>query len=1104
MSHYAYVVDCVKHFLKSSQKSFPVLVVLMFLFSGFYIVAGINQPGNTGNPSPINTPYVSTSNYEVTFTETGLPSGMNWGVQVGSFYVSGNTSSLSIQLPDGSYNYYVFESGISDYLYSGFISVSGNSLSLNFNFYKVSLQTDVGPGSELYIEITNSTGLSIITIITNGENLYLPDGNFSYSLGIYNLTDNNCYRTGGGYFLVNNSGVTKTFAFDRILFSTSGLPAGVNASWEVSVYNAKSGISASLVTYNSSLSFYLPSGNYSYSASVDEAEFYTPGYSYFARGYINTSISSVVPTFIFKNVVFTSTDLPYGSYWGISLYNFSIGSYFTFQVNSSLSKISAYLPSGSYQYESALFSPSDLNYPSYQNFSSVDLNVSENTVKMVSFHGVYNLTFNASGLPGGNTYKIILNQLPSLDLSSSHSISVFIPNGYYTYTVSNNQASFSTTYRVEINNQSAVVNLDFYPLEFKASGPPSYFCWESELFNTSNSAFIGSSLTVFNNYTYYLLPGNYSYTFHTSIDQSSNYPANDVGNATTPGKVSITDGPFIQDVSFNLVPGYYYLVLDLKFSSSAFIYSLSLTNKSGYFDYHYDFYIYSSVNTMTFIVQNGTYSYYLYVDYSYRSTTFSGNIRINGTTIIKAIDLTGLNSAFNVHFLETGLPSGDRWSVTIDNISHNSTSDSINFAFIYPLPLSQTYLSFVVVGPSGFSPSPEHGCINVDYGSRINLNVSFSNSINPLGHVSSTILSNTNSVMNGIFYTDCNFYCNPNTGGVYVMTTDPSNNLVYFVSYHNRNEISSLNISSEVVRPVEQVSCCLNSLAYDSQNGMLYFDAGYIIGEISTSSNNLILQQSTLSFYTNDLLYNPLTNLLYTYSPANGNISIFNATTLKITDSLKASTTPNTGVVESMTYNPVSGDVIIKYLQSCSLGVLDINNNSLSAVKLNFYPTSITYDTSTNTVDVFGVNCSGYSFTGVFESLNDRNYSVVKLKNISEIVTSSYFNPNNGYFYLVVYNSTSYLYDYGNVLVLNGQNCSLLGTITVASDPTDLIYVPGYNVLVVSSGLFGILSIVELPGHPSSNIAFIIILGSIVAAIVIVGSVTALIISRRSKLKSAK
>lgn len=287
MSHYAYVVDCVKHFLKSSQKSFPVLVVLMFLFSGFYIVAGINQPGNTGNPSPINTPYVSTSNYEVTFTETGLSSGMNWGVQVGSFYVSGNTSSLSIQLPDGSYNYYVFESGISDYLYSGFISVSGNSLSLNFNFYKVSLQTDVGPGSELYIEITNSTGLSIITIITNGENLYLPDGNFSYSLGIYNLTDNNCYRTGGGYFLVNNSGVTKTFAFDRILFSTSGLPAGVNASWEVSVYNAKSGISASLVTYNSSLSFYLPSGNYSYSASVDEAEFYTPGYSYFARGYIN-------------------------------------------------------------------------------------------------------------------------------------------------------------------------------------------------------------------------------------------------------------------------------------------------------------------------------------------------------------------------------------------------------------------------------------------------------------------------------------------------------------------------------------------------------------------------------------------------------------------------------------------------------------------------------------------------------------------------------------------------------------------------------------------------------------------------------------------------
>ena len=1097
-------MGCVKQFLKSTRKYVPVFVVLMFLFSGFYIVANLSQPGNTANISPINTPYVSSSNYAVTFTETGLPSGMGWGVQVGSFYVSGNTSSLSIQLPDGSYSYYVFESGISDYLYSGSLSVSGNAVSENFIFYKVSLQTDVGPGSELYIQITNSTGLSITSVITNGENLYLPNGNYSYSLGICNITDTHCYLAGSGYFLVNYSGLTKTFAFDRILFSTSGLPVGVNASWEVCLYNATNEIRASLSAFNSSLSFYLPSGNYTYTASVNEADFYGSGYTSFAKGYINTSTSSVVPKFIFKNVVFTSTDLPYGSYWGISLYNFSNGTYFTFQVNSSLSKISAYLPSGSYQYESALFSPSDLNYPSYQNFSSVDLNASGNTVKTVSFHGVYNLTFNASGLPSGQNYKIILNQLPSLYLSSSHSMSIFVPNGNYTYTVSNSQASFSPTFRVDINNQSAVVNLVFYPLEFKVSGPPSYFCWESELFNTSNSALVGSSLTVFNNYTYYLLPGNYSYRFSASIDQTSSYPTNDIVNATTPGKVSITDGPFIQDVSFNLVPGYYYLVLDLEFSNSAFVYSLSLTNRSGYFDSHYDFYIYSSVNTITFIVQNGTYSYYLSTYYSNHYTTFSGNIRVNGITKVKVIDFNSLMSAFNIHFQETGLPHGDRWAVTIDNISHNSTSDSINFAFRYPLPFSQNYLSFVVVGPSGFSPSPEHGCINVNYGSRINLNVSFSNSINPLGHVSSTILSNTNSVMNGIFYTDCNCYCNPNTGGVYVMTADQSNNLVYFVSYHNRNEILSLNISSEAVRPVEQIGCCLNSLAYDSQNGMLYFDAGYIIGEISTSSNNLILQQSKLSFYTNELLYNPLTNLLYTSSPANGNISIFNATTLKITDSLKASTTPNTGPVESMTYNPETGDLMMNYLDSCSLGVLNTNNNSMSSVKLNFYPTSITYDTSTNTVDVFGLNCSGHTFTGVFESLNDRNYSVIKLEDIPQIVTSSYFDPNNGYLYLAGYNSTSYLYDYGTVMVMNGQNYSLLGTITVALDPTDIIYVPGHDVLIVSSDLYGILSVVELPGHTSSNVAFIIILGSIVAAIVIVGSVTALIISRRSKLKSAK
>lgn len=1096
-------MDSVKLLLKRARKYVPVFVVLMFLLSGFYIVDNINQPSDTADSLHINTPYVSSSNYEVTFTETGLPSGMSWAVQVGSYYISGNTSSLSIQLPDGHYNYYAFVSGVSDYLYSGSISVSGNPVNENFNFYKVSLQTDVGPGSQLYIRITNTTYLSIISTFSNDKNFYLPDGNYSYSLRIYNMTTCESYSVGNGYFLVNGSGITKAFTFDRVLFLTSGLPAGLNASWEVSLNDNKEGISASLFTYNTSLSFYLPPGNYSYTASVEESEFYCTGYSYFTHGYVNTSINSVVPKFVFENVMFNSADVPSGSYWGIQLYNFSMGINFFYQVSSSLTKISTYLPPGSYSYQSEIFSPLDLRSPSYQNFSSTKLDVFENTVKTVYFNGIYNLTFNASGLPEGYEYSVKINQLPALDLSSTHIISVFIPDGNYTYTVSNNQVSFSNTYRVEINNRSAVVNLDFYPLEFKVSGPPSYFCWESILVNTSNSAFIGSSLTVFNNYTYYLVPGNYSYGFLAFVDQPSNYPANDLKNATTPGKVSITDRPVTQNVSFKLIPGYYYLMFNLEFSNSAFICSLSVTNKSGYALDRYDFQVTPSVNTITLIVQNGTYRYSLSAIYAISYIQFSGNVRINGATIIKLIDLNGLNSAFNIHFQETGLPSGDRWEVSIGNISHNSTSNSINFVFSYTSPVPECLISFVVIGPSGFSPSPEHGCLYVAYGSNISLNIMFSNSVNPLGYVSSTVLSNTNSVMSGLFYTD-----NPNFGGVYIMTADPVNNLVYFVSNHDNRVISSLNMSSETVRGVDQivsaVNSAVNSLTYDSQNGMLYFDAGYIIGEISPSNNNLILEQTKLSFYTDNLLYNPLTNLLYTYSPSNGNITVFNATTLKLTDSVRASTTPSTGCVRSMTYNPVNGEIIMNYLQSCSLGVLNTKNNSLSSIKLNFYPTSMAYDTSTNTLDVFGVNHSVHPITNVFESLNGRNYSAIKFENMPQIVTSSYFNPGNGYLYLLTYNYTSPEYDYGIVMVMNGQNDSILGTIMVASEPTGIVYVPGYNVLIVSSQTNGILSVVELTVHPSSNISFFIILGSIVAAIVVVGSITAYLVSRRSKLKPAK
>ena len=51
------------------------------------------------------------------------------------------------------------------------------------------------------------------------------------------------------------------------------------------------------------------------------------------------------------------------------------------------------------------------------------------------------------------------------------------------------------------------------------------------------------------------------------------------------------------------------------------------------------------------------------------TTTFSGIININGITKVKIIDFNSLQSAFNIHFQETGLPHGDRWSVTINNIS---------------------------------------------------------------------------------------------------------------------------------------------------------------------------------------------------------------------------------------------------------------------------------------------------------------------------------------------------------------------------------------------------------------------------------------------------
>ena len=98
-------------------------------------------------------------------------------------------------------------------------------------------------------------------------------------------------------------------------------------------------------------------------------------------------------------------------------------------------------------------------------------------------------------------------------------------------------------------------------------------------------------------------------------------------------------------------------------------------------------------------------------------TTVSGgaSITVNGTAVHIAISFSVTKYA--VTFMETGLPSGTSWSVTLDGTAQNSTADTITF-----MEPNGTF-SFSVGLVTGYAVSLSSGNVTVS-GKAVNESVS--------------------------------------------------------------------------------------------------------------------------------------------------------------------------------------------------------------------------------------------------------------------------------------------------------------------------------------------------------------------------------------------
>ena len=270
----------------------------------------------------------------VTFTETGLPSGAEWYVNVtgqtplSSTVVGTSGTTLEIQLSAGSYRYVAATSWSNWTTPSpGEFTVASQDVPEAVPFsavrYAVTIrESGLATGASWWLN--TSLGPSVEEIVTSSGgasgSLELQNGSYSFTATTNwkNFTTPNAtgqFDVAGTattvYLEFTSTGVGPTFA---VTFLQHGLPTGV--TWYVNI-SGETGLSAT----GKSLLIDLPNGGYDYAASSNSAAYRSPPASSFtvanSAQEVNLTYTSVtIPLF---EVEFSESGLPSGTNWSVTI-----------------------------------------------------------------------------------------------------------------------------------------------------------------------------------------------------------------------------------------------------------------------------------------------------------------------------------------------------------------------------------------------------------------------------------------------------------------------------------------------------------------------------------------------------------------------------------------------------------------------------------------------------------------------------------------------------------------------------------------------------------------------------------------------------------------
>jgi YVTN family beta-propeller protein len=369
--------------------------------------------------------------YRITFTESGLPAGTKWYVNLSNGQsFNSTTNQITFTKSKGMYSYTIATVNKNYETIGGSFTVNGSNVDIPVTFTPVTFkvtctETGLPSGTLWYFNLSNGQSFSSSSsMITFNE----PNGTFSYTIEtpIYTSTGTRYVTTEASRSLtVNGANVSIEITYTKQCYLTvvsnpnNGGSINPVSSW----YNAGTSVTIEAIP-NSNFEFvsWSGTGNRSYSGSNNPV-------SIAINGPITENANFKLVEFY--QITFTETGLPSGTLW---YFNLSNGQSFS----SSSSMITFNEPNGTYSFTINGIS----GYKANQYSGTIIVDGSSESVNINWSIVIYPITITENGIPNGTSWSVtitgttFMGQTINTTLSSTtNTITFNEPNGSYSYTI---------------------------------------------------------------------------------------------------------------------------------------------------------------------------------------------------------------------------------------------------------------------------------------------------------------------------------------------------------------------------------------------------------------------------------------------------------------------------------------------------------------------------------------------------------------------------------------------------------------------------------------------------------------------------------------------